>query len=422
LLHAIFRDEVKIAGHQPLAARPGGRALVGATLLAPTYHPRRLEIWRALEPAEAPAAEAFWLRWNLNRGFVFAQVDLAALLPHVQGPGAPAVRVEIHSATNRFSPGTWLNDDGQPMRAGDPRFRPTFQHTHPWRMYGDMWTLFFHTTPLFDAQSTRYRAWWAGGWGLLTTGLVCWVLALQVRARLRETDRAVAIEGARDALVAAQAQQVRLSHDLHDGVIQSLYAVQLGLTQTASDVQAVAPEVGRRLHDSRAHLDAIIGELRQFIADLGAPERPGAQPGLAAVLDAIVSRLRPASAAAIELACDEPTARQFDPVQALHLASSAREALSNSLRHAHAKRITVRLAAEDEGAILELSDDGAGFDSTAAPGNGIGLVSLRRRAAVLGGTLEIKSAAGRGTTVRLRVPFKPRASTAGIAQGGGVPS
>jgi signal transduction histidine kinase len=64
--------------------------------------------------------------------------------------------------------------------------------------------------------------------------LICWVPTLQVRARLRETDRAVAIEEARDALVPAQAQQVRLSHGLHDGVIQSLYAVQLGLTQTAT--------------------------------------------------------------------------------------------------------------------------------------------------------------------------------------------
>jgi signal transduction histidine kinase len=166
----------------------------------------------------------------------------------------------------------------------------------------------------------------------------------------------------------------------------------------------------------------VIAELRQFIADLGAPEQPGAQPGLAAVLDAMVGRLRPVSAAAIELACDGPTARRFEPVRALHLASSAREALSNSLRHAHAKRITVRLAAEGEEAVLEVSDDGAGFHPAAPPGGGIGLVSLRRRAALLGGTFEIKSAAGRGTTIRLRVPLRLRATPTGSPQGEGSPA
>lgn len=413
LLHAIYRDDVKITRGEEVLRRPDGSSVRGVTMLVPTYHPRRAEFWRALPPDPENRETSHWLRWNLNTGFVFAHLDLAAMLKEAQGPGEPMIRVEIHAAYDdehtpgAVGPASWLNPDGQPVRASDPQFRPSFHYTHLWRMYGDKWTLFFHTTPLFDAQSTRYRAWWAGGWGLLTTGLVCWVLGLQVAGRWRETRRATALAEARDALVAVQRERERLSHDLHDGAIQSLYAIQLGLTQAASDVRAVAGPAGQRLIESRANLDAVIGELRQFMGELGASTPPPQLHGLAAVLESVVRRLRPASSAAIELLCDPTTARRLDEVQAMQLAAIAREALSNSLRHAGARRITVRLATEGPVAVLEVRDDGAGFDPVAKEGQGVGLASLRRRAESLGGPIGIVSAPGAGTTVTVRAPLKP---------------
>lgn len=413
LENAIYRDDVKIAGRQPLTRRVDQRALPGATMLAPTYHPRRAEVWQALSPDEDKdwPYEAFWLRWQLNAGVVFAYLDFAALLEKSHGPGAQPLRVEIHAArTNEVTAASWLNPDGQPMRAGNAAFTPAFRLAYPWPMYGDARTLYFHTTPLFDAQSTRYRAWWAGGWGLLTTGLVCWVLRLQVRGRLREARRAAQLQDARDALLAVQEQRERLSHDLHDGAIQSLYAIQLGLTQAAGEVRTAAPEASQRLGESRANLDAVIGELRQFLGRLRTPEVPRSQTsGLATVLASTVRRLRPASQAAIELECNEALAARLSPDQSLQLAGFAREALSNSLRHAAAKRITVRLAAEGAEAVLEVSDDGSGFDPVIESGKGLGLASLRRRAANLGGTLDLESAHDRGTTVRVRFPG-PRAT------------
>ncbi|MCW5551371.1 MAG: sensor histidine kinase [Verrucomicrobiae bacterium] len=406
LENAIFRDDVKIAGRQPLIRRADQRALPGAAMVVPTYHPRRTEFWQALSPSEGWPYDPFWLRWQLNAGFVFAYLDFAAMLKKPQGPGAQPLRVEIHAArTNGVSAASWLNPDGQPMRAGDSQFRPTFRLAYPWPMYGDGWTLFLHTTPLFDAQSTRYRAWWAGGWGSLTTGLVCWVLALQERGRLREARRAAQLQEARDALLAVQEQRERLSHDLHDGAIQSLYAIQLGLTQAAGEVRTAAPEASQRLGESRANLDAVIGELRQFLGRLRTPEAPrNHSNGLAAVLASTVRRLRPASRAAIELECDEALAARLSPDQALQLAGFAREALSNSLRHAKAKRIRVRLVAEATEVVLEVSDDGLGFDPAIESGKGFGLASLRRRTANLCGTLDLESAASRGTTVGVRFP------------------
>jgi signal transduction histidine kinase len=81
----------------------------------------------------------------------------------------------------------------------------------------------------------------------------------------------------------------------------------------------------------------------------------------------------------------------------------AQEALQNAVKHAHAHHVTVRLGADDGGLLLEVEDDGVGFDP-AAPGarsRQLGLTSMEERAERLGGTLEIRSSRGAGTTVRL---------------------
>ncbi|MBK9137931.1 MAG: sensor histidine kinase [Verrucomicrobia bacterium] len=408
LLHAIYRDDVKITRGEEVLRRGDGSPVRGVTMLVPTYHPRRAEFWRALEPEKDWRAESHWLRWNLNTGFVFAHLDLAEMLREAQGPGEPAVRVEIHSAyDDEHKPGmvgraSWLNPDGHPLRAADRSFQPAYQHTHLWRMYGGRWTLFFHTTPLFDRQSTRYRAWWAGGWGLLTTGLVCWVLGLQVRGRWLEASRAARLRVARDALQAAQEERERLAHDLHDGAVQSLYAVQLGLTRTAQEISRAAPAAGAGLGQSRANLESVIAELRAFLGQLRAEPEAGVSSEFVAVVKSIVARLRPASRAAIEVDCDAAVAGRLGSGQALQLAAVVREALSNSLRHADARRITVRLAAEGQTAVLEVRDDGRGFDPR-QPIHGLGLKSLRRRAELLRGRLDLESAPGKGTLVRLRL-------------------
>lgn len=413
VLHSIFRDDVKITGRWPVLQRSDGTPVRGATMVVPVYDPERRTFVRGLSPEEEPISERCWFLWNLNRGFLYAQLDFPTILGQIQGAGPWDIRVEVHCAdTNLTSNATWLNPDGEPSRAGDAGFRPSFSHTHRWLMYGKRWTLFFHTTPLFDQESTRYRAVWAGGWGLLTTVLVGWLLAGQVRHGWREQCRAEQLQAARDALQAAQRQREQLSRDLHDGAIQSLYAVQLGLTSASREVKALAPTASEALAASRAALDVVIGELRQFIGHLTSVDGRTEGAGLCSALKSLVVRYRMASPTPIDLVCHDEAEASLPPAQALQLANIARGAMSNALRHARARRISVSLHRQGPEVILTVADDGRGFDAGATHHHGLGLSAMRRRAAEIGAEIEIRSEAEKGTAIEVRVPVQARAGKA----------
>ena len=107
-----------------------------------------------------------------------------------------------------------------------------------------------------------------------------------------------------------------------------------------------------------------------------------------------------------EVALRADGAPRLDPDAESEIFRVAQEALQNAVRHANAGRIEVRLADGDGRLVLEVSDDGAGFDpgDPALRSRRLGLTSMEERAAALGGALAIDSAPGRGTRVRLEVP------------------
>ncbi|HYN87964.1 MAG TPA: sensor histidine kinase, partial [Ardenticatenaceae bacterium] len=84
----------------------------------------------------------------------------------------------------------------------------------------------------------------------------------------------------------------------------------------------------------------------------------------------------------------------------------AQEALHNTVKHAQARRVDLSLAQRDGGVALDLRDDGIGFDPNQAFPGHLGLTSMRERVARLGGTIEIESAPGRGTAIRVRIPAR----------------
>ncbi len=216
----------------------------------------------------------------------------------------------------------------------------------------------------------------------------------------------IAIENARlhEAVgrLAVIEERDRIGKDLHDGIIQSMYGVSLSL-EDLPELMADDPD-GARARVDRA-IDALndtIRDLRGFVFGLR-PELVE-RTDLVGLLVALTEQLHQNSLVEVSLdlpeRLDEPPAR----VRA-ELLQIAREALSNVARHAGATEASVRLALNDTDLLLEIRDNGRGFDPSAAPRDGhFGLANMDARAAALGGVLEVESAAGGGTHIIVRIP------------------
>jgi len=230
--------------------------------------------------------------------------------------------------------------------------------------------------------------------------------AVQVLA----TQAGVAVENARlyEETQRAQAEirrlevleeRERIAKELHDGVIQSLFAVGMSLQGAAA--LAESEDISRRIDGAVEDIDRAIRDLRNYIF--------GLRPGILAdrQLDQALREL----GTEFEERSGVVTAVDVDPTVASELASVAsdvvqltREALSNVGRHAEATTCRVSLYRTPDGAVLEVDDDGNGFDPTSAP-TGLGLANLRDRLKSLGGALDIHSLNGEGTTVRATLPL-----------------
>ena len=192
----------------------------------------------------------------------------------------------------------------------------------------------------------------------------------------------------------------RIGRELHDGVIQSLFAVGMNLQATA--LAAGQPEVSDRLEKAVIEIDSAIRDLRNYIF--------GLRPGLLAdrQLDQAIRRLADdvaeESGPTVVAVVDPSLAARLSPI-AGDVIQLVREALSNAARHAGPGTCRVTLAEDAGWAVLEIADDGRGFDAGAVVGGGQGLPNLRERAAALKGSMELESAPGRGTTVRIRLPL-----------------
>lgn len=214
----------------------------------------------------------------------------------------------------------------------------------------------------------------------------------------------VAIENARlwqdNRRLAVLEDRERIAKELHDGVVQSLFAVGMAL-QAGQDLVSDPGAVGKRLQESVGHIDDVIRDLRNYIFGLGPAGT--ADRELDRALNALADEFRRGSDVAIRVDVD-PEAASIATPHAADLVQVAREAISNAVRHGQPQTLSVVLAKEDDEIVLEVEDDGRGFDPDAPAVGGRGLASLRERAAALGGRLEIRSATGEGTAVRAHVP------------------
>jgi len=194
-------------------------------------------------------------------------------------------------------------------------------------------------------------------------------------------------------------ERQRLARELHDSVSQSLYAIQLGarmarerLDQDPAGIAQPIDHVIRLAEASQAEMRALIFELR--------PEALETE-GLVAALNRQIEAVRARHGIAANLVVTAEPDLPIKVKQALH--RIGQEALWNTVKHAQARHVNVRLEAEGGSVALEIADDGIGFDPSARFPGHLGLSSMHERATGVGGYLEVLSAHGRGTRIVVRV-------------------
>ncbi|MFD9442957.1 GAF domain-containing sensor histidine kinase [Streptomyces sp. NPDC060006] len=197
-------------------------------------------------------------------------------------------------------------------------------------------------------------------------------------------------------------ERSRLAHELHDAVSQKLFSLRLTAQAAAALVDRDPDRAKGELHQVATLAAEAADELRAAVVEL----RPAAldEDGLVATLRTQIQVLDRAHTARVTF--DSRGVRALPAAQEEAMLRVAQEALHNALRHSGGARVDVTLERRGQGAVLRVSDDGAGFEprATRRAGRHLGLVSMRDRTNGVGGTLRVESAPGKGTTIEMEVP------------------
>ncbi|REF00436.1 sensor histidine kinase [Thermomonospora umbrina] len=232
----------------------------------------------------------------------------------------------------------------------------------------------------------------------------------QAAAAARATEATEELQRARERLVTGiEEERRRLRRDLHDGLGPALAAAALKI-ETARNLAVRDPEAADgTLVDVRGDLRTVLGDVRRLVHDLRPPalDQFGLEGAVRRQAEQFTGGgLRVSVEVRGELA-ELPAAPE---VAAYRIVA---EALSNTARHAGARRCEVRLAAAADGLEVEVVDDGAGV--AAGAGMGVGLVGMRERAEELGGRCTVSARNGGGTRVHAVIPYAGRGARAAVA-------
>ena len=259
---------------------------------------------------------------------------------------------------------------------------------------------------------------------LMAPGKVTGVLSLAFKRNRPIEDREIGLLGAvgagvgvavENARLYRQARRVavleereRIGMDLHDGIIQSIYAIGLTLDYTRLQVNDDSPEASERLEQAISGLNAVIRDLRSYILDLQ-PARIQTDD-LEVALSRLVKEFRANTLVDAELKLEDKAIAYFSDQNASDLFMIAQEALANTAKHARSSRVLITLRfATDDSIALQVIDNGEGFESESEPELlGHGLSNMSERARTLGGHLSVDSGPGEGTTITIRIPVPLR--------------
>ncbi|HLN43052.1 MAG TPA: histidine kinase, partial [Acidimicrobiales bacterium] len=235
------------------------------------------------------------------------------------------------------------------------------------------------------------------GWSEFTQDDEALVVALALaagiaiqNARLHQRVQEVAVYEDRD----------RVARDLHDTIIQRLFAVTLSLQSMAG--AAAAAGIAERLHAAVSDLDATIRQVRSTIYELGSA---GIDQGVRNTVLCLIHDLNPVLGFEVRVTFDGPVDSAVSDELAEHLSATIREAVTNIGRHAQATEASVVVRVRDGLCQLEVTDNGHGLLPTEKTDGGLGLGNLRRRAEKLHGEFLVENREEGGTLLTWRVPI-----------------
>jgi signal transduction histidine kinase len=229
----------------------------------------------------------------------------------------------------------------------------------------------------------------------------------------QETDRQLAESRRRELLLR---ERERIGRDLHDGIIQSIYAAGLHLEEASATLDA-PPGQGAgataRIATVMEELNRITNDIRAYIFDLRSASLATRDPE--EIVASVADELRANTLVRVEMVVQRARSAGAGPTlgpdEADQLRHLVHEAFSNVLRHARATCVSVELSIGPRRMELAISDDGVGFDPAAVEAakraDAHGLANMRRRAQLLEAQLRVTSAPGRGTALSLTMPIGP---------------
>ena len=203
---------------------------------------------------------------------------------------------------------------------------------------------------------------------------------------------------------AEEAERRRLARELHDRVGQSLSALNINLDIVSRESHALTPALRQRLDDSLGLVDSTLQSIENVMAELRPPLLD--EYGLGAALGWHAEEFSRRTGVSVAVADRDPAgSKNARPEAAVALFRIAQEALNNVLKHAKATNVRLEVSATDEELILDVQDDGQGFEPATARRGRWGMTTMRERAEAAGGQLHIASSPGEGTRIHARVPL-----------------
>lgn len=233
----------------------------------------------------------------------------------------------------------------------------------------------------------------------LLTAIGSWAGITIENARLHRQARRLAILEERE----------RIGMDLHDGIVQSIYSVGLALDFARLALDEDPKQARQKIEQALESLNTTIGDIRAYISDLRPRQFVG--EGLIEGLQRLIDEFRKNTKVEVTLAGPQDGLASLPTSHATALFHICQEALANVARHAQARRVDIRLWTTRDRALLEIVDNGQGFDiSKMSVTLGHGLSNMHTRAHKVGGDVEITSELGEGTSVLAWVPIRGETS------------